>query len=48
MNLEDRINAFVKLGIQLKEFTHTFYDDAGSEFQRILSQALIKNAWFTQ
>jgi hypothetical protein len=48
MNLEDRINAFVKLGIKLKEFTHIFYDDAGSEFQKILSQALIKNAWFTK
>ena len=47
MNLESRIKAFVSLGTKLKEFTHTFYDDENSEFQKILSQALIYNPWFT-
>jgi len=48
MNLEQRIKAFIKLGLRLKEFTHTFYDDENSEFQKILSRALINNAWFTK
>ncbi|MEP7171115.1 MAG: acyl-CoA reductase [Bacteroidota bacterium] len=48
MDLEERIKAVARLGIKLKEFTHTFYDDENSEFQKILSQALINNAWFTK
>lgn len=48
MNLEHRIEAFVKLGLKLKEFTHIYYDDESSEFQKTLSEALINNAWFTK
>ena len=48
MNLEQRKAAFVKLGLRLKEFTGTFYDDENSEFQKILSQALINNPWFSR
>ncbi|MEO5570040.1 MAG: acyl-CoA reductase [Bacteroidia bacterium] len=48
MNLEQRIDAFVKLGLRLKEFTHTFYDDDNSEFQKVLASALIHNKWFTK
>ncbi|HKR04994.1 MAG TPA: acyl-CoA reductase [Bacteroidia bacterium] len=48
MNVEQRIEAFVKLGLSLKEFTHSFYDDENSEFQKILSQAFIHNPWFTK
>ncbi len=48
MRLEDRINAFVRLGLRIKEIMHSFYDDADSEFQRVLSQALVYNPWFTK
>jgi hypothetical protein len=48
MNLEQRIEAFVKLGYKLKEFTHIFYDDTNSGFQKILSEAFNHNPWFTK
>lgn len=48
MNLENRLIAFEKLGVLLKEFTNSYYDDESSGFQKVLGSACIANQWFTK
>ncbi|MFI5220525.1 MAG: acyl-CoA reductase [Bacteroidia bacterium] len=48
MTIQQRIDAFVKLGNTLTDLSCSNFDDENHPFQKVLQQAHRENAWFTK